>query len=105
MRLFVTTAYTSNEQLEQKALQLAQELGCLSIPRNRRSIARILQSYEADQVLVVTSDGMDLHMKGSTGPLRFHPGMAYLRVQRLLLVRPAVPDSGRVVGPLPSSTP
>lgn len=79
----MTTSYDVKPELEDKAKAAAQALGATWTPRNRRSIAKLIKTSGAKELLVVASDGLHLHT-GPGRPLRFHPGMAFLRVERLL---------------------
>lgn len=80
--MIVTTAYKPSPELAEYAGRLAQELGCLLVPRKQDSLSRIKKRHGTDSVLVADDNGLRYYEK-SEEPLYFHPSMAYVRVKRL----------------------
>lgn len=82
MFLLVTTVYEPDESLVSKAKMWALELGGIYQERGKRSIARLHQRDPV--VLVVMNEGLKAYKKGHSTPLLFHPGIAMLRIKRLM---------------------
>ncbi|GAC89902.1 SAM-dependent methyltransferase [Anoxybacillus flavithermus NBRC 109594] len=81
--MIVTTAGRTNEQMIEKAKQIALELQTSYIPRRKRSISAIHQ-FVAQPVLVVGKERLELHFPNGREPLFFHPNSASFRVKRIL---------------------
>lgn len=64
-----------------EAIGIARELGCLFVPRGRKSVTRILRSEGRDAALVVGQG--DIRLMTSTSSFGFHPNMAALRILAL----------------------
>jgi hypothetical protein len=80
--LLVTTTYEPSESLICSAKKWARELGGIYKDRGKRSISRLHQIDPV--VLVVMNEGLKAHKKGYSVPLFFHPGIAMLRIKRLM---------------------
>ncbi|MBN6188769.1 class I SAM-dependent methyltransferase [Aneurinibacillus sp. BA2021] len=80
--MIVTTRHEAPPDVQAQARLLANRLGVRFIERKKLSIAR-LHEY-ADRVIVVTDSGLKAYTKGEKAPFFFHPGMAMLRIKRLL---------------------
>ena len=70
--MIVTTAGRTNDQMIEKAKQIALELQTSYIPRRKRSITTIHQ-FVAQPVLVVGKERLELHFPTGREPLFFHP--------------------------------
>lgn len=79
----VTTSYEEKPVHRQLAQKASQEVGGTYVPRRKRSIAELMQSYQANQVIVMADDRIYLHVEGAPHPLYFHPHTAYMRIQQL----------------------
>lgn len=80
--MLVTTTYEPGGSLICSAKKWAHELGGIYQERGKRSIARLHQQDAV--VLVVMNKGLKAHKKGHSSPLLFHPGIAMLRIKRLM---------------------
>ncbi|MFT9847692.1 class I SAM-dependent methyltransferase [Aneurinibacillus sp. REN35] len=80
--MIVTTRHEAPHEMNVQAQALAAKLGVRFIERKKLSIARLHEME--DQVLVVADSGLKAYTKGETSPFFFHPGMAMLRIKRLL---------------------
>lgn len=81
--MIVTTGMKPTEEEIARAKALADELGGRYIPRGSASLAALRRRYKAERVLVAGPDGLRLHTEDGGQPLRYHPGMALVRVKRL----------------------
>jgi hypothetical protein len=81
--LFVTTAGRTNQQMIEKTVAMATELGVEYIPRKKKSVLRLQEEWKSD-CLVVGKDRLELFTIGSTQPFFFHPNSAMFRIKRLL---------------------
>lgn len=82
--MIVTTGMKPTEEETAQAKALAAELGARYVPRDGASLAALRRRYKADRVLVAgPPDGLRLHTDDGGQPLRYHPGMALVRVKRL----------------------
>jgi len=80
--VIVTTRHEAPTEVQKQAKALAHNLGVQFVERRKMSIARL---HEIDErVLVVTDGGIKAYSKGSGEPFFFHPGMAMLRIKRLM---------------------
>ncbi|EMI10987.1 SAM-dependent methyltransferase [Anoxybacillus gonensis] len=82
-RMIVTTAGRTNEQMIEKAKQIAEELQIPYIPRQKRSIPAIQQQID-EPVLVVGKERLEIHLINGDEPLFFHPNSASFRAKRIL---------------------
>ncbi len=69
---------------EEEAQRWAKELGVPFIERGHRGLNSILLQTESEALLIAAKEGPILYTKEG-GKLAYHPGMAVLRWQRLLL--------------------
>ncbi|ASA95984.1 MULTISPECIES: class I SAM-dependent methyltransferase [Anoxybacillus] len=81
--MIVTTAGRTNDQMIEKAKQIALELQTSYIPRRKRSITTIHQ-FVTQPVLVVGKERLELHFPNGREPLFFHPNSASFRAKRIL---------------------
>lgn len=81
--MLVTTNYDPDEAVRLKAEEWAVKLGGIFRDRKGLSIARLQQ--EDTVVLVVMKNlALKAHRKGHSAPFFFHPGIAMLRIKRLI---------------------
>lgn len=81
--MIITTSYSPNHNLIDRALTLANQYQAQYVSRERNSLA-YLQTCDSDEcILVVTQDELQLHRKKEK-PFFFHPSMAILRIKQLL---------------------
>lgn len=83
MKVIVTTAGRTNEQMIVKAKQVAADLSIPFVTREKKSVAD-LQNIEAADVLVVGKNRVELHVQNEEEPIFFHPNSAMFRVKRWL---------------------
>lgn len=81
--MFVTTAGRTNQEMTDKAKEIAVTLGVPYLPRKKKSIIQLQLKANSD-CLVVGKDRVELFEKGSTLPFFFHPNSAMFRIKRLL---------------------
>ncbi|EGL81892.1 protein of unknown function DUF548 [Caldalkalibacillus thermarum TA2.A1] len=82
--MLVTTA-RKQDHLESKAKQVAQRLGVPFVKRRSYSIQALCRTYEADHIVLVTSEGIKCAFcDGKEKPFFFHPNSAMLRIRRLM---------------------
>jgi len=81
--MIVTTGMKPTEEEAAQAMALADELGGRYAPRGGASLAALRRRHGAGRVLVAGPDGLRLHTDDGGQPLRYHPGMALVRVKRL----------------------
>ncbi|CUA80609.1 class I SAM-dependent methyltransferase [Anoxybacillus suryakundensis] len=81
--MIVTTAGRTNDQMIEKAKQIALELHTLYIPRRKRSITAI-QQHTTQPILVVGKERLEVHFPHGHEPLFFHPNSASFRAKRIL---------------------
>jgi len=82
MDLLVTTIQNPSYTIEQLAQQIAKTLQIPFIPRDRCSLIAMRNSYQAENVIVVTKEGPVVHTLG--GEYFFHLSMAELRIKNLI---------------------
>lgn len=80
--MFVTTIERTNEQLNDKAMKSAEQLGLLYVERKKRTIKQ-LQADLQMPCIVVGKARTELYDLGSDKPLFFHPNMAAIRMKRI----------------------
>ncbi|GAB1797401.1 class I SAM-dependent methyltransferase [Priestia megaterium] len=83
MKVIVTTAGRTNEQMIVKAKQVAADLSIPFVTREKKSVAD-LQNLQAADVLVVGKNRVELHVQNEEEPIFFHPNSAMFRVKRWL---------------------
>lgn len=81
--MLVTTAGRTNEQMIEKAKNVASELNVLYIPRKKQSVERI-QAQNNGDCIVIGKNRLELYPYGETEPFFFHPNSAMFRIKRLL---------------------
>jgi hypothetical protein len=81
--MFVTTAGRTNQQMMEKAEELARELNIPYVHRLKRSILTLKEELGSD-CLVMGKERLELYPKESDEPFFFHPNSAMFRIKRLL---------------------
>lgn len=82
--MIVTTA-RNQEQLHEKAEEVAKAVQGVFVPRNDHSISHLCQLYKTDRLLLVTKEGIQcVFCDNQTHPFVFHPNAAMLRIRNLL---------------------
>ncbi|MEZ2658503.1 class I SAM-dependent methyltransferase [Aneurinibacillus aneurinilyticus] len=80
--MIVTTRHEAPPEVQEQARTFACKFGVRFVERKKMSIARLHEM--SDYILVVTDNGLRAYSKGTSEPFFFHPGMAMLRIKRLL---------------------
>lgn len=81
--MFVTTAGRTNQEMIEKAREMAGNLEVDYIPRNKKSI-HYLQNQANSECIVVGKERLELFGKGESQPFFFHPNSAMFRIKRLM---------------------
>lgn len=81
--MIITTAGRTNNELNQQAIKIANQLGAVYHPRRKQSVAG-LQSHTSDDCIVVGKDRLELYPLGEEQPFFFHPNSAMFRIKRLM---------------------
>jgi 16S rRNA G966 N2-methylase RsmD len=81
--MIVTTAGRTNNEMIEKAKQIASELRIPYVTRRKASVQAIQRQTNSD-VLVVGKNRLEIHPKNGDEPLFFHPNSAMFRVKRIL---------------------
>lgn len=82
--MLVTTSDRPSERLRRQAAEVAAELGAPLAQRRGRSLRELEEKYGSSEIVVVGEDGIRCYGRNDAPPFFFHPGMALLRVKRLL---------------------
>jgi len=82
--MIVTTAQKQNERLVTKAIEISQELEVTYVPRRDRSLQRMYEEENTNEVLVVLQKQLKWYVNGIEDPFFFHPGLSVVRIKRLL---------------------
>ncbi|GED12895.1 class I SAM-dependent methyltransferase [Aneurinibacillus migulanus] len=80
--MIVTTRHEASPEIQEQAQTLACKFGVRFVERKKMSVARLHEM--SNHVLVVTDNGLRAYSKEAPEPFFFHPGMAMLRIKRLL---------------------
>jgi predicted methyltransferase len=81
--MFVTTAGRTNQQMIEKAMEMAERLAVPYIPRRKKSI-QTLQKETNRECMVVGKERLELFPFGAEQPFFFHPNSAMFRIKRLV---------------------
>lgn len=81
--MFVTTSGRTNQQMIERAVEMAGELGVSYIPRNKKSI-QSLQTEKGSDCIVAGKKRLELFCNGENQPFFFHPNSAIFRIKRLI---------------------
>jgi len=81
--MFVTTAGRTNQEMMNRAVEIAAKLEVPYLPRKKKSIHQLQEKTNSD-CLVVGKERLELFEKGSPLPFFFHPNSAMFRIKRLL---------------------
>jgi 16S rRNA (guanine1516-N2)-methyltransferase len=82
--VIVTTSYHPSAETTSKAHRLADELGWRFVARGRDSLRKLRESNSTGPLLLVTHAEVQCLPESDGLPIFFHPGMAHVRVQRLV---------------------
>jgi Putative SAM-dependent methyltransferase len=80
--MFVTTAGRTNQQMIEKAMEIAERLAMPYIPRRKKSI-HTLQKETNSECMVIGKERLELFSLGAEQPFFFHPNSAMFRIKRL----------------------
>jgi len=83
MKVIVTTAGRTNQEMVKKARSVAGELCVPYVTRNKESIFTLQQREEAD-VIAVGKNRLELHPYDGEEPIFFHPNSSMFRAKRVL---------------------
>ena len=83
MVAIVTTDRKCHKESLELAAEMAAKLGLQQVPRQKESVAELMERYQADAVLVALQKELRLHTEA--GELFFHPNMSQLRLKNLRL--------------------
>ena len=81
--MLVTTSADPGERVRHLAKRVASELGAPFVERRGRSIRELGEAQGCAGIVVVGEDGIRCYGRGKK-PFFFHPGMAAVRVKRLM---------------------
>ena len=79
----VTTDRKCHKESLELAAEMSAKLGLRQVPRQKESVAELMERYQADAVLVALQKELRLHTEA--GELFFHPNMSQLRLKNLRL--------------------
>ncbi|MBD7908335.1 class I SAM-dependent methyltransferase [Sporosarcina gallistercoris] len=79
----ISTAGRPDELSQARASAVQQALGYEVIPRNKRSVAALMATYESD-VLIAGKERYELYRRSMCEPFFFHPDTAAFRLKRLM---------------------
>lgn len=82
--MIITTGQKENPTLIEKAKQLSERLQLPFVGRKDRSIEKLYNDLQTDQLLVVLKETVKWYRKGHESPFFFHPGLSVVRIKRLL---------------------
>ncbi|WOV82887.1 class I SAM-dependent methyltransferase [Sporosarcina jeotgali] len=82
-RVLITTAGRPDEVTEARAHAAHQALGYSIIPRSKRSVNKIMETYSSD-LLVAGKERYELFRQEMSEPFFFHPDTAAFRLKRLM---------------------
>lgn len=83
MAAIVTTDRKCHKESLALAAEMAEKLGLRLAPRQKESVAELMERYQAEAVLVALQK--ELRLYTAAGELFFHPNMAQLRLKNLRL--------------------
>ncbi|WP_142302833.1 class I SAM-dependent methyltransferase [Bacillus sp. FJAT-45350] len=81
--MVVTTALRTTEQLDQYAIDIANELELPFLPRNKRKLSKVRELVDGN-LLVVGKEQLKLYYNDVDEPFFFHPNTAMFRIKRLI---------------------
>lgn len=82
-RVLISTAGRPDKVAESRAFAAQQALGYQVIPRNKRSVATLMATYDSD-ILIAGKERYELYRKSMCEPFFFHPDTAAFRLKRLM---------------------
>lgn len=80
--MFVTTAGRTNQQMIEKAIEIANRLAVSYIPRRKKSIQTLQKEFNSE-CIVIGKERLELFSPGAEQPFFFHPNSAMFRIKRL----------------------
>lgn len=80
--MFVTTAGRTNQQMIEKAMEIADRLAVPYVMRRKKSV-HTLQNENNSECIVVGKERLELFPLGNEQPFFFHPNSAMFRIKRL----------------------
>lgn len=78
----VTTAGRSDDESEKLAQYASEALNAQIIPRNKRSVRKMAQQYEAN-IIVAGKNRYEYYVKDAESPFFFHPNSSAFRLKRV----------------------
>ena len=78
----VTTAGRPDDASEKLAQYASEALNAQIIPRNKRSVQKMAQQYDAN-IIVAGKNRYEYYVKGANAPFFFHPNSAAFRLKRV----------------------
>jgi 16S rRNA G966 N2-methylase RsmD len=81
--MFVTTAGRTNEEMIDRAKEIAKFLHCDYVHRKKRSISYLTNLHHQD-CIVVGHERLELYAKNGHAPFFFHPNSASFRIKRMI---------------------
>ena len=75
-----TTDRKCHKESLELAAEMAKRLGLQQVPRQKESVAELMERYQADAVLVALQKELRLHTEA--GELFFHPNMSQLPAEK-----------------------
>ncbi|OIJ13086.1 protein-L-IsoD(D-D) O-methyltransferase [Anaerobacillus alkalilacustris] len=81
--MICTTSLRTSQQINEKAKKVSSDLQLPFVSRNHRPLPTLHKEYNSD-VLVVSSNRLEVYQMDKKDPLFFHPNSAMFRVKRFL---------------------
>lgn len=81
--MIITTGFNPIPEIVDRARTLAERTGCLYAPRAKLSMAKLVDQYGDEQVLVVLQEAVRL-ITPEMPPMEFHPSMGFVRAKRII---------------------
>ncbi|HEX3015562.1 MAG TPA: class I SAM-dependent methyltransferase [Desulfobacteria bacterium] len=78
----IVTTVKDKPELSDAGVELAKKLGCLFVPRNKRSFPLLAEEYRCDVIVTVGKSRLAAWVGGEE--FFFHPSMALLRIMGLI---------------------
>lgn len=85
--MYITTGDTEAPSLVERARKLAETTGGIYVPRNKKSLPKLIERYGVNEILVVLQGKARLYRKNAP-QLEFHPSMGFVRAKRVLRGEP-----------------
>lgn len=78
----MTTAGRASEETKKEAKQYAETYGCTYVPRHKRSMRRLHETYQQG-IIVYSVHQLTYYAQGMTDPFFFHPDTAMFRMKNI----------------------